>query len=474
MSTFATAFKIIATFTVILLFSIQPNWLPLQKDFAIMREAQKTNTFTVEARNAIYDLYDRQPWNADRAEAAGLAALASKDYKGAQAALAKAASIKGWSPSLHQAMGDAYNGLGDRKQAINEWETALKSKLNDPSLLSKLANGYESEARYPEASAVLRTLVALQPTNALARYRFGVVLSVLDPAQAGSHLAVAAGSDPKIKPFAESLIKALNAGLDTKDNAITAGVVGYTLIGLREFKLAKLSLTRAIEQRPDQADAYAYLGLVEDRLGNDGTYAYEQALKIDPKSSLAHYLYGQHFRRGGKNDRAISEFKTAFDLDPSNPATSAELGSAYLDKGDLQNAEAWYAQAVRIAPQEAEFWILLAQFYLDNDVKVAEAGLPSAKRAVELEPNSSAANDALGHALYLTRKFKESESTLLTANALDPESARVYLHLGLLYIEMQRPSEAKAALNAAANLDAGGQIAALAFKALARLGVPSP
>ena len=112
----------------------------------------------------------------------------------------------------------------------------------------------------------------------------------------------------------------------------------------------------------------------------------------------------------------------------------------------------------------------MAQFYLDNDLKVAEGGLIAAKRAVELAPDSAAAHDVLGQALYLTAKFKESESTLLTANALDPESARVYLHLGLLYIEMKRPTEAKAALNAAANLDAGGPIAALAFKALARLG----
>ena len=470
MSKFLTPIKFIITFAVVLFLSIQPNWLPLQKDFALIREAQKAGKYTNDTRNAIYDLSDRQPWNADRAEAAGLAALAAKDYKKAQASLQSAVALKGWTYSLRVAMGDAYFGLSDRRQAITLWETALKTKLDDVSLLTKLAIGYEAENRYAEASAVLRTLTTLQPRNANARYRFGVILAVLDPAQAGSHLAIAAEVDPKIKPFADGLNQAINAGLDAKDPAYTAGVVGFTLIGLREFKLARMSLAKAIELKPTFAEAQAYLGLAEDRLGNDGTYAYEQALKIDPKSSLVNYLYGQHFRRGGKNDRALEFLKKAFDLDPSNAGAAAEIGSALVDKGDMQNAEAWYVQAVRIAPNDVEFWILLAQFYLDNDIKVAEAGLATAKRTTELAPNSSAAQDVWGQALYLTGKYKEAESTLLTAAALDPESARVYLHLGLLYIEMKRPTEAQAALNLAATLDAGGPIAALAFKALARLG----
>lgn len=464
-----TPIKFAAPLLLILVLKIQPNWLPLLQD---LHTARAASFLTTEGLLAIQDAYARQPWNASRAEAAGLAALAAGEYEYALNAVEHAARLGGWTASLHIAAGDAANGLQNTASAIKHWEQALPNDLANTALLTRLARAYEAQAQYPEAAAVLRTLVALEPSNAIAQYRFGVVMSVIDPPTAPAHLSIAAGLDPSVQPFAESLNQAVAAGLDAKDEAYMAGVVGYTLIGLREYPLAKLSLLNAVTTRPQFAEAYAYLGLAEDQLGNDGRYAYHRAIDLNPDLSLAHYLLGLHYRRSSDNEKAIASLQRAFELDPSQAAAAAEIGSAYTEMGDLISAEHWYVQAVNVAPKDVDFWILLAQFYLDNDLKVDEVGLISAQTAVQLAPDSAAAHDALGFAYYLNAKHGLAEQSLLKAIELDNRNQRAYFHLGLLYLDSRRHDLARNALETAVAIDPENAVAGLALRAMARLGSP--
>ena len=462
------ALRFALAFIIILLINPQPNWLPLLEDIHLA--GQSTN-LTSAGLAALQDAYVRQPWNPARAYTAGLAALAVGDYDSAIAALTVTASHTGWTPDLYIAVGDAYHGKNDLDQALLQWEAALPDRLNDAGLLNKLARTYEATGRYPQASAALRSLVALEPQNAVARYRFGLVLSIIDPASAPQHLALAAGMDESVAPFAASLNNAVEAGLKANDKSFTYGVIGYALIAVREYPLAKAAFLRAIEERPNFADAYAYLGLAEDELGNDGAYAYDRALVLNADLPLAHYLLGLHYQRLGKLPEAILSLQKAFELDPSNAAAAAELGNVYTQLADISNAENWYRQAVRVAPEDATFWLLLAEFYADNELRLENDALLSARQAVELDPESVQAYDLLGYIYYLNNQFAEAETNLLKAKELDPQQSKVYFHLGLLYLDSNRLPEAKINLENAVGLDPGGPIAEKAFKALARLGI---
>ncbi|MEK7312503.1 MAG: tetratricopeptide repeat protein, partial [Chloroflexota bacterium] len=183
------ALRLGIAFVVIFLLGIQPNWTPLLDDLRIARASSTLNT---DSLNAILDAYARQPWQADWARAAALATLGAGDYESAITTITAAASLGGWTPELHIALGDAYNGTGDLDRAIPEWEAARPDRPADASLLTKLAIAYESKGRFEEAAGALRTLVALEPNNAIAQYRFGLMLSVIDPASAPAHLALAA------------------------------------------------------------------------------------------------------------------------------------------------------------------------------------------------------------------------------------------------------------------------------------------
>lgn len=462
------ALRLGLTFLAVLLAGLQPNWLPLLDD---AQAASASTKLTAQGLAAIRDAYARQPWNGSRANAAGLASLAAGDWANAISAFNVAAADSGWDPALHISMGDAYAGNNQPDKALAEWQLALPDRLNDAALLKRLARGYEAAGKYAEASAVLRTLVTLEPQNAVVRYRFGLVLAVLDPAAAPPHLTIAAGLDKSVEPFANSLNSAVEAGLKANDKAYLNGVVGYALIGLREYPLAKAALLNAIEARPTFADAYAYLGLAEDESGNDGMYAYNRALALKPDLSLIHYLLGLHYRRAGQRDQAVKSLQRAFDLDPSNAAAAAELGGIYSDMADAVNAEIWYRQAVRVAPDDGSFWLLLAKFYVGHGLRIDSDALQCARRAVELAPQSGDALDTLGQAQYLNNDLKTAEATLLKAKELAPRQASVYLHLGQLYLDSGRSDEAKINLENAVGLDPGGPIAEIAFKSLARLGI---
>ncbi|HKZ70225.1 MAG TPA: tetratricopeptide repeat protein, partial [Anaerolineales bacterium] len=213
------------------------------------------------------------------------------------------------------------------------------------------------------------------------------------------------------------------------------------------------------------------LGSAEEELGNDGEYAYQKALALNNDLALAHHLYGKYQWRKGQIDQAIASFKTAFELDPSNPAVPADLGGLYAAQANLPEAEFWYRQAVQVAPDKSLPWLWLARFYVEYDLKVDGDGLLSAQKAVELDPESAPAHDVLGFAQYLNGDDQDAESNLAKAISLDPQLASAHFHLGLLLLDGNRIEEAKQSLDRALTLDAGGPIAERAIQALARLGI---
>ena len=55
--------------------------------------------------------------------------------------------------------------------------------------------------------------------------------------------------------------------------------------------------------------------------------------------------------RKGDNDRAIADFNEAIRLDPKSSLTFRNRGDAYTDKGDHDRALADYSEAIRLDPK---------------------------------------------------------------------------------------------------------------------------
>jgi tetratricopeptide (TPR) repeat protein len=460
--------RALAVLVAVLLLQPQPVVLPLVRAFQAGQAAGASQDYGAAA-DAWAESAQRLPYSSQALYQAALAEISAGRFEAAVGHLKAAAALDGWTAARRIALGDAYTGLGDTTSAVDQWEQALADQPGDDALLARLANSYEALGRYPDALRVLRDLVGLRPGDSAARYRLALVSAAAEPESAMSALSLAGDLAPELKPALQPIIDSVQTGAEAGDRAYTFGLVGYSLIQLKEWGLAEFALTTAVTLNPSYADAHAYLGLAQDMGGKDGQSAYETAVALAPESAMAQYLLGLHWRRQGDSQAALPYLKAAEALDSKNPALAAELGGAYAALGDLTAAEAWLTQAVSLDSQNAEFWLLLARFYVDNDFHVAEAGLPAARMAVGLAPQSALAADALGYALVVTGDLVNGAKMLERALALDGQQSSIFLHLGLLYTRQGRRAEAEAALNHALALDPEGYYGGLALRALSQL-----
>jgi tetratricopeptide (TPR) repeat protein len=446
----------------------QPTLRPIATAVRAAQDATAAQDYAAAA-DALAEAAGRLPYDPSLNQRAGLAAISAGRFSDAIRYLSRAADQDGWTPARRVALGDAYAGLQDVASARTQWELALAEAPDDDALLARLANSYEAAGMYPEAIGTLTRLAQVRGNDTSVLYRLALLTAVTAPEQAASRLVLAGDVAPDLAPATRLLITAIEEGRAAGSDAYTFGRVGFALIQLKEWPLAEVALTQAVNRDGQYADAFAYLGLAQDMQQKDGLPNYRQALTLAADSPLAQFLMGLHWRRLGDSNTALPYLKTAQALDPQNPAVAAEIGGAYAALGDLTSAEIWFTEAVRKDEQNPDFWLLLARFYVDNEYHMAELGLPAARMALGLNPNSALAADALGYALVLTGDLVNAEKMLLRALELDHDLAGAYYHLGLLYQMQQRLAEAETVLNHALALDPDGAVGGLALKALAAL-----
>lgn len=452
---------------------LSPNALPVPVPAAFQRaERAAAAGEWAAAADALDEAAARLPYDGYSAYRAGLANLAAGRYADAAQHLQTAAALSGWDAARRTALGDARHGLGDSAAALDQWEQALAlttEAAGRDALLTRLAAGYEAAGRYADAIAALAQRQQAGAADPALLYRLALLTAATAPQDAAARLSTVVSVPSEYAAPADRLLRAVQAGLEQGDPAYLYGRVGYELIQLEEWPLAAVALGEALQLNPAYADAHAYLGLAQDAVGQDGATAYQQAITLAPDSALIQYLFGLHYRRLGQSVQALPYLQAAQKLDPNNPAIAAELGGAYAAQNDLVNAETWFAQAVQLAPKDAQFWLLLARFHVDYEWKVAERGLPAARQAAGLNPASAPAYDALGYALVVTGDLVNGRKNLDRALALDAQLASAHYHLGLFYAVQNKAEDAKTALNQALALDPDGPYGNLALKALALL-----
>jgi cellulose synthase operon protein C len=444
----------------------QPVVLPLKTALRTALEAEARHDHAARA-DALETAAARLPYSSALEYRSGLADLAAGRFDSAARRIRTAASQDGWTSESRTALGDALAGLGHVDAAAVEWEIALAEVPTDRGLLARLASYYERAGRYPEAIELLGQLG--QSGDLAAYYRLTILTAALTPVDALARIAILEARAPDLAPVLGTLRSAIETGRMSGNDAYTKAVVGLAFVQLREWALAEIALSQALAAEPGFAEAYAYLGLAQDMQHKDGLMAYDNAIRLDPESPLIQFLTGLHWRRLENSDRALPYLMAAQGLDPDNPAVAAEIGGAHASLGNITAAEHWLVRAVQLDQRNPAFWLLLARFYVDHEYQVAEAGLPAARMAAGLDPDSPQAADTLGFALVLTGDLVNGRKFLDLALAADDSLASAHYHLGHLLGLQGARQAAESHLQRALALDPEGSIGGLALKALAHL-----
>jgi tetratricopeptide (TPR) repeat protein len=162
--------------------------------------------------------------------------------------------------------------------------------------------------------------------------------------------------------------------------------------------------------------------------------------------------------RQDQPEQALHEYQRAAGLEPDNPAWRVSIGEAYSLSGDLQAALQSYLEAIEMAPSQASYLRLLADFCAHYDVQVEEYGLPAAQAALELSPDDPLVQDTLGWTLVKLERYSEAQDALEHALSLEPELALPHLHLGMLALYQDDWEAARDHLRQALELDPDGPV----------------
>lgn len=392
----------------------------------------------------------RIPWRADVYELAGHAYYHGKEYSQADSAYEKAFRRNALSADGWVAWGDVHYLMDDHARAAQIWEQGLEQTDPSENLYSRLSQTYQENGEYAKAADSLQKYVSRHAEDASAHYRLGLLLTLTDSGRALSELIQASQLDPQFDPAVETMRSAVNVASLNDSASARFVLIGRGLALVQEWELARAAFESGISADDRNAEAWAWLGESKQQLAeNDGRAELDRAIQLNPDSATVRGLRGLSLQRIGNFREALPEFEAAARLDAKNPAWQVSIGETYSKLGDLIRALQAYQTATTLAPEEAQYWRLLALFCAQNSIHVKDIGILAAEKAVILAENDAASLDLLGWVLLLDARYEDAERQLLRALDVDPQYASAHLHLGMLYMEKQdRPSAYTHLINA--------------------------
>ena len=125
---------------------------------------------------------------------------------------------------------------------------------------------------------------------------------------------------------------------------------GAILQGLGKLEEAEISYRKAIELKPDFADAYCNLGVILKNIGKlkEAEISYRKAIKIKPDFADAHYNLGNILKDLGKSREAEILYRKAIELKPDFAKAHYNLGGILSDLKNLDNAMSSYYIASKL------------------------------------------------------------------------------------------------------------------------------
>lgn len=405
-------------------------------------------------------------------------AVASLHYQSASLALANNDPLRA-NAYLDSALEVFPGGQGDHCLRANisllqqkaadaeaHWRRAAQSCPNQVHFLRKLAELYWDLGDLDAALPIYQTISDIRPEDPDLQLKLGILYAIRASGESLSHLRAAQLYSSGPNPLASALIPVLEETASEENPAFTLARIGQILAQQGAWIPAEIAFRQSLTHDSEYTQARAYLGLTLEQLGKDGYPELRAAISESPALAIPRIFMAYHWQKLDRPEKARRELEIAARLDPTNPAISVELGTAYAALGDIEAAKQAYRLAAELAPQDPLFWTLLAEFSISHEIEILELGLPAARNAVILSPGDAAALDMLGYAHLLLGNLELAERLFYQAVAEQPALARLQFHLGLLRQLQGDPTRARAAWRMAIQLDPQGPIAALASRAL--------
>ena len=193
-------------------------------------------------------------------------------------------------------------------------------------------------------------------------------------------------------------------------------------------------------QGPDPKDRVAILKMMDaaeqPRSGLSDARRIEvlqEAIRLDPTNPLLYYTLGAKLEKSGRYEEAMRLYRAALqnNIDKGHGRLHSRLGDLLVRAGKKAEAIPEYEESVRMNPADVASQANLATAYLElGRLDDAERVL---KGILVIDPSSAAAQNGLGVLAIQRQDGAAARAHFEKAVELDPGLVDAYLNLGLLY-----------------------------------------
>lgn len=227
---------------------------------------------------------------------------------------------------------------------------------------------------------------------------------------------------------------------------------GLSRSGKVDAAIAKYK--EALALNPEDDNIYRKMAEVlafETNQWNEAEKLVRQALLRDDKDAESYALLAYIQYRNGQKVEAKETIRKAFELKPKNPEIQALRGLILVSQGD-KSGEQLAEDAFRNNKNNPAIARVLSLLFLNESVDLNRAE-ELAREAVRLAPNNADFQDNLATVLIAEQKFEGAQEALKTAAKLESNNPFRLSKLGMFLIDQKREKEALPYLQNAVDLD---------------------
>lgn len=206
-----------------------------------------------------------------------------------------------------------------------------------------------------------------------------------------------------------------------------------------DYAAAANDYRKAVEIRPDVAELWANLGLMQHEAGDaeGAMVSFRTALRMKPSLYVPNLFLGMELERAGKAKEAEPLLARAEKLNQNDAQAPLALGRAYAKEGRFAAAAAELERATELEPKLAAAWFELGMARL----KQVEADAYTMSERGKGSPFSGAL-----YAESLAKQARFGEAATLLESLLDkhPQPPCLRSALGLALLREHEPAEAEA------------------------------
>ncbi len=387
------------------------------------------------------------------------------DYEAALAAADEALALDPQNSVAHRVRGAVYTWLGQIHEALTELDLALSTNPEDVEALSLRVNNFLALANEAAAAADVDLALSLNPEAPAAVWAQGLLASYQgDYGLEKVLLDQAVALDPSRPEFyvsrcySISKMAELPNALADIEAALALNPNFVPAIMARQWVLAQSYKNDDQEEvahqivalAPDWPDGYNMLAwqyLDEGDYENAMLNA-EKAIELIPDLAGNYVTRGYVYFDQDENDLARADFELALTFDPKSTGALAGLARISIKERAFEEAEAYYAQLLEIAPNSRYYRSLVASYHLDYGnfadgwelVNQVLADDPDYPEAVVIRADILANSGKRGPALNALELLLAKVPNYAVANRLageysfalgDNESAKAYAEAAL-------------------------------------------